>query len=52
MRRCLRQFRKDKVGREEFTKKKEYRNWCRSKGVKHREEEERKIKGIRTEKEA
>ena len=51
MRRCLLQFRKDKVGREEFTKK-EYRDWCKSKGVKHSEAEERKIKGIRTEKEA
>ena len=50
MRRCLRQFRKDKVGRE--ITKKEYRDWCKSKRVKHREEEERKIKGIRTEKAA
>lgn len=49
VRRCLRQFRKNKVGREEFVKKKkEYREWCKIKGIKHREKEERWIGSIRT----
>lgn len=53
MRKDLRRLKKGKISREEYIKKKnEYKKWCREKRKKVEEEEEERIKAIRTEEEA
>ena len=49
----MEKWRKGKIDREEYVKKrKEYKGWCEEERKRHREEEEEKIKAIRTEEKA
>lgn len=49
----LRRMEKGKISREDYVKKrKDYKIWCNEEKRRHKEEEERKIRGIKTEKEA
>lgn len=53
LRKELRKWKKNKIGREDYVKKrKEYREWCEEKRKKHEEEEQERIDRIKNESEA